>query len=423
MKTPIYRAGQLVNIPSCLLNGEASKGFTTQCQILYPFEDGRYFVRVCKTGGYAVVEEKDFSTYPEYDQEKPAERSRIRIVFFGNGLFALPTLKMLVSKGYDVAAVVTMVDKPSGRGKKLKPSPVKVYAESMGILVLQPDNLKSSEFQQQIKQLNATLGVVVEYCKLPYEVFSIPKWGTINLHSSLLPMYRGASTITSAIKDGSNLTGVTTFFINSGLDKGRIINNLGVEIAFRDSAEDVHIRLRNFGAEMMDDAIQRVAHSAKGIPQSDLLCDFIMPSHAPKLYRKDAEIRWCDSAENVYNFIRAHSSVVGGQFFPKEPAIAGSVPTAWTSVRMLGDDSSMDMKIHKALITEIPRGMHAPGEMFRDGDELMIACNDKLLAIDILQWPGKQRMTAKEFMNGYRDVCKGFCNPVPNEEEISAIEK
>lgn len=418
MKPPIYRAGQLVNIPSCLLHGEASKGFTAQCQILYPFEDGRYFVRVCKTGGYAVVDETDFSTYPEYDQEKPAARRHIRIVFFGNGLFALPTLKMLVSYGYDVAAVVTMVDKPSGRGNKLKPSPVKVYAESMGIMVYQPDDLKSTEFKQQIKQLNPTLGVVVEYCKLPYEIFNIPKWGTINLHSSLLPMYRGASTITSAIKDGSDLTGITTFFINSGLDKGRIINNLGVEIAFKDSAEDVHDRLRRLGAIMVDDAIQRIAHSAKGIPQSDLYCDFIKPSHAPKIYRKDAEIRWCDSAENVYNFIRAHSSILEGQYFPKELAIAGTVPTAWTSLTLLEADSAIDVKIHKASLTEIPRGFRAPGEWFWENGNLMVACKDKLLSIDILQLPNKNRMTAKEYHNGFRGVCKGFCeltNPLQDE--------
>lgn len=410
MKTPKYHCGQLVNVIGCHIGELFINDFLVQCRILCPIDDGSYFVRVEKTDSYSIVEEDSISAYPDYDQEKPADRNQIRIVFFGNGLFALPTLKLLVGQGYDVAAVVTMEDKPCGRGNKVSSSPVKTYAESQGIMVYQPRNLDSDDFIQTIRDMNPTIGVVVEYRILPQSLFKIPKWGVVNLHSSLLPMYRGASTITSAIKDGCGMTGVTTFLINSGLDKGNIINNLATFIGDNDSAEDIHIQLRTNGAMMVDDAIQRIAYGSHGIPQSQLICDFIKPSHAPKLYRKDAYIPWCDSADRVHNFIRAHSSMIGGEDYPKTPAIAGSVPIAWTALKMIDSDSTTDVKIHKSCKTGIPRGYHAPGEWFWQDGRLMVACQDNLISVDILQLPGKKRMTAKEYHNGLRIACKGFCN-------------
>ncbi len=216
------------------------------------------------------------------------------------------------------------------------------------------------------------------------------------------------------------MTGVTTFVIDKGVDTGKIINNLGIYIGPEESAEEVHIRLRNFGADIMDDAIQRIGHSCNGVPQSELVCDFFQPSHAPKLYRKDAFIRWTDSAEVVHNFIRAHSSVICGEQYPKSPAIAGSVPTAWTSVKMLESDSATDIKIHKASLTDIPRDFRSPGEWFWENGKLMVACWDKLLSIDILQLPNKKRMTAKEYHNGFRGACKGFCTLTIENEEITS---
>lgn len=409
MKAHRYRVGQRVNVVGYCAGEQFDNQFFVPCRILWPDEDGNYLVMVNQTDGYSIVPEDSISAYPEYDADKPSDRKKIRIVFFGNGQFALPTLKKLIEWGYDVAAVVTMEDKPCGRGNKICQSPVKTYAESMGILVYQPNDLKSGAFLDLIRSINPTLGVVVEYSILPPELFRIPKWGFINLHSSLLPMYRGASTITSAIKDGCTLTGVTTFLIDSGMDTGGIINNCGIYVGDNESAEDVHVRLRITGAEIMDDAIQRVAHSCGCIPQDSLVCDFLHPCHAPKLYRKDAFIPWCDSAKNVYNFIRAHSSVLSGRLYPKNPAIAGSVPTAWTTLSMLGSDSSTDVKIHKASLTGIPSGLRAPGEWFWENGKLMVACQDSLLSIDILQLPNKNRMTAKEYRNGFRGVCKGFC--------------
>lgn len=405
MKIPIYRVGQTVQIPSCLLNGNGDSNMLTEAMVLHPNEDGTYFLRLKKSGGYIVVDETEISAYPERDIDKPMPRNGIRIVFFGNGQFALPTLQMLVEKGYDVAAVVTMEDKPCGRNKQLRPSAVKVYAESMGILVFQPHKLDSQRFLRHVRNLHATLGVVVEYRILPPVLFQMPKWGTINLHSSLLPMYRGASTIASAIKDGNAMTGVTTFILEKGVDTGNIINNLGIAIDKEDCAEDVHRKLKTAGASMVDDAIQCIAHSCAPVPQAELICDFITPSYAPKIHRRDCIINWNNPADKVYDFIRAHSPI----------------PSAWTNLVMLGTSTPVAVKIYKTEKTGIPSGYRAPGELFWQDRKLMIACKDELLSVLVLQTPGKRRMTAIEFFNGFRGACKGFCqmskdyptNPTP----------
>lgn len=417
MKAPRYRVGQTVQVVGHRAGELFNNEFFVPCTILHPNDDGTYFACVNKTGGYTLVDESDISAYPEYDPDKPYVRNRISVLFFGNGLFALPTLRMLLEQGYNVVGVVTMEDKPCSRGRELCPSPVKKYAVSKGLPVYQPRKLDSDEFIRHIQALQPTIGVVVEYQILPKELFTIPIWGTINLHSSLLPMYRGASTITSAIKDGNTLTGVTTFYINAGLDKGSVINNLGVDIRETDSAEDVHIRLRNAGAIMVDDAIQRVAHSCRGIPQSDLICDFIKPSHAPKIYRKDAFIPWLESAKRVYDFIRAHSSIFQDWHYSLNPAIASQIPTAWTSLKLISSQSEIDVKIHKASKTGIPRGHHGPGEWFWQNGKLMVACMDELLSVDVLQMAGKNKMTAKEYHNGLREACKGFCNLYDSNDE------
>ncbi len=407
MKPPVYRVGQTVQVPSSLFSEIKTDAFFTDCQILYANEDGTYFVRINRTSGYAVIKETDISTYPETDYAKPRQRNQIRIVFFGNGRFALPTLKMLVERGYDVAAVVTMEDKPCGRGNKIVSSPVKTLAESLDILVYQPRKLNSNRFLRHIHNLHATLGVVVDYEILPASLFRIPKWGTLNLHSSLLPMYRGASTITSAIKDGNTMTGVTTFLLDERVDTGNVINNLAVGIGENDTAGDVHHKLGNVGAVMVDDAIQRIAHSCRPVSQSDIICTFIQPSHAPKLYRKDCYIPYHLKADKVHDFIRAHSSLTATD--KNDSRVRDIVPTSWVDVQMIDAGAPITIKIHKAAKTGIPRGFRAPGELFWQDCTLYLACADELLSVDVLQLPGKRRMTAVEFRNGYRRACKGFC--------------
>lgn len=380
---------------------------SVKCRVLYPYADGRYFVNVIQTGGYTHIHENDINfPFPEIEIEShPADRKRIRIVFFGNGHFALPTLKYLIAKGYDVCAVVTMPDKPQGRGKQLKPSAVKEYAQEVGIPVYQPLKLDGYYFRMRLQNLQPTIGVVVEFRILPKCTYGIPKWGTINLHSSLLPQYRGASTIASAIKDGNTQTGVTTFILDEKVDTGNIINNLAVPIYTADSAKDVHDRLKKAGAVMVDDAIQRIAHSCNTVPQNDLICDFISPSYAPKIKRMDCQIPWWKSTREVYDFIRSLSPI----------------PTAWTSLRWLGTETTVNLKIYRAVISHTLKAEHAPGELFIKDGKIYIACGDGVLSIKELQMPNKKRMTAREFLCGYRGIGKGFCVSLPNITDAKSM--
>lgn len=394
MRLPKFRVGQTVKVASSLVSLDKTEhGELIPCRVLFPRVDGTYFVEVPLTGGYAVVEEVNIHAETEEVVNGVIMASGIRVLFFGNGLFALPTLKMLVERGYNVVGVVTMDDKPSRRGGELHPSPVKDYAQQCDIPVFHPNKIDSQRFRRKLYALKADIGVIVEYKLLPHSVYSIPKWGTLNLHSSLLPMYRGASTIASAIKNGDALTGVTTFMLNNGIDTGGIINNMAVPIWEEDNAADVHCRLRTIGADMVNDAIMRVAHGATPVTQQSLISDFIEPSYAPKLYRKHCRIPWWKPTKEVYNFIRALSPL----------------PTAWTSVRMLGKETPVNVKIYQTATTGIPRGVHAPGELLWLNRKLMVACGDELLSVEVLQMPGKGHMTALEFYNGFRGACKGFC--------------
>lgn len=404
MKAPLYRVGQHVDaIPNEIPHDQNSP--YARCFILQAHEDGNYFVRVEKTGGYAIVSERDIVSAPEMDLlGHPYDRKGIRIVFFGNGQFALPALKYLVKSEYDVCCAVTMPDKPQGRGKRLKPSAVKEYAISQGIPVFQPLKLDAYYFRMQLEHLNPTIGVVVEFRILPICTFGIPKWGTINLHSSLLPQYRGASTIASAIQNGDTMTGVTTFLINRSVDTGHIINNLAVPILETDTAKDVHDRLKTVGAVMVDDAIQRIAHGCSYIPQEDLICDFITPSYAPKIRKNGCAIPWWKPTRFVYDFIRSLSPT----------------PGAWTTLKWLGAESADNIKIYKTCITDMAKGEHSPGELFIKDGKIYIACSDGVLSIDELQMPNKKRMTTQEFICGYRGIGKGFCISLPKDGSIQA---
>lgn len=398
MKPPKYRVGQTIYTYSknVCINTEQS---TVACRILYPVIDGSYFVKVISTGGYVMLKESQIIGTPEYtNDDVPIQPKYVHIVFFGNGLFALPTLKLLVQRGYVISAVVTMPDKPQGRGHQPKASAIKEYALAHNIPVLQPTDLSSDDFCKTIDAMMPNLGVVVDFRILPRRLYIIPAWGTINLHSALLPQYRGASTIASAIRDGNTLTGVTTFYLQPQVDVGDVINNLAVPIEDDDTAADVHLKLRNAGATMVEDAILRIFYNCMPVPQSELVCDFLQPSYAPKLHKSDCQIPWHKSARDVYNFIRALSPV----------------PTAWTKLKMIGEDKAVNAKIYKASITDVPTGEHAPGELFQHKRMLCIACRDYALSIESILLPGKKRMTALEFLNGFRKSCKGFCEPVPN---------
>lgn len=388
-------AGDICLIPTDQLEGGAYANHFTPGKVIIAYADGSYLVRLTETGAYLVAEKgvaRGKNTLG--DSLAKLVPSETRVVFFGNGKFALPTLRMLVNKGFNVVGVVTMEDKPTGRGGEIRKSTIKQYAEELGLKIFQPTDLHSRRFQLRIAALKADIGVIAEYSILPYELFSLPTHGTINLHSSLLPMYRGASTIATSIMNGDSVTGVTTFVLDKGVDTGGIIANLATEIPTDATAEEMMHHLAEIGAELVYESIALRIFTGKAVPQDVLACEFLPESYAPKLHRKDCRVRWTQSAKAVHDFIRALSPV----------------PCAWTSVKFLGKDRPLNLKIYSASLTGIQRGGHVAGELFWQGKRLYVACSDELLSLELVQLPNKRRMSALDLRNGHRGALKGFCS-------------
>lgn len=383
MKRPLFRAGQIIK---CRNIDTIKNKESVSCQIIKANDDSTYLVRIKDNDTYSVVEDKDIETPSEMPH---IDVNNTKIIFFGNGYFALPTLKTIFDNGYEIKAVVTMPDFKDRRTGKLTSSPIKQFAEEYGITVLQPSNLKDPKFIKRLYKIPADIGVVVEYGLLPKAVYAYPKFGTINLHSSLLPAYRGASTIASAIRNNEPETGVTTFILNDGIDTGNIINNLCVPIFEEDNAFDVRDRLSEKGALMVDSAIRTVIGGFSTTPQSVFETPFSPASYAPKLTRNDCAINWRIDALDVHNHIRSIS--------PK--------PTAWTQV-ILNDGKSFEpirVNILQTAITEIKTSGKF-GLFETDGKRLYVSCGDYKIEILTLQIEGKKKMTSTEFLNGWRGL-------------------
>lgn len=311
---------------------------------------------------------------------------KIRIVFFGTPEFAVESLKRLVEEGCDIAAVVTMPDKPAGRGHKLLESDVKQYAVSQGLRVLQPVKLKSPEFVDELRAIDADLFIVIAFRMLPEAVWSMPRLGTFNLHASLLPRYRGAAPINWAVINGDTETGVTTFFLKHEIDTGDIIGRHTAPIYPEDNVGDVHDRLMAIGAEMVSETVRAIENgtvSTEPQPEGDFV-------PAPKIFKDTCRIDWSRNALEIHNLVRGLSPY----------------PAAWTTfVDARTPGKSVDLKIYATQLTERerPAGM-APGsvEVHRDG--LAVACGDFMLEILSVQPAGKKRMEGGSFVRGYEPV-------------------
>ena len=302
---------------------------------------------------------------------------RLRIIFMGTPEFAVASLKRLIESKSNVIAVITVPDKPAGRGQKLVSSPVKLYAEQIGIPVLQPEKLKNPEFIEHLKSLKADLQVVVAFRMLPEVVWSMPKYGTFNLHGSLLPQYRGAAPINWAIINGERETGVTTFFIEKEIDTGKIIFKDVEPIHPQDDAGTVYERLMEKGAQLVVQTVEAI--EAGKYPQEDQDESNEIKS-APKIFRETCEINWDQSVERAYNFIRGLSPY----------------PAAWTML------NGLSCKIFK---TEISDSNEAgePGSYSTDGKTyLNFKAADGWVSVKILQLEGKKRMEIGEFLRGNR---------------------
>lgn len=312
-----------------------------------------------------------------------------RIVFMGTADFAVPSLEALVKAGYNVAAVVTMPDKPMGRGHRLRPSQVKVKALELGIDVLQPEKLSSQDFIDKLNEINPDLGVVVAFRMLPREVWSLPEMGTINLHSSLLPQFRGAAPINRAIMAGKKETGVSCFLLKHEIDMGDILQRRSTQIGKDENAGELHDRLMIIGAELLVDTVDKYfKDEIKPIPQEELQTDEeLLP--APKIFKEDCKINWNKSKEEIHNFVRGLSP------YPLAWAELSIENQPETSYKIFEIDPDQEVEIpHKA----------KPGDCFSiRNKELFVKCKDGAVRLTRLQAPGKKPMRDTDILNGLRN--------------------
>ena len=315
------------------------------------------------------------------------KKDNLRIVFMGTPEFAVETLQALVEHQYNVVAVVTQPDKPVGRhGSVLQPSAVKQYAQKKGIPVLQPEKMKGPEFLRQLKKWNANLQVVVAFRMLPEIVCDMPQYGTFNVHAALLPQYRGAAPINWAVINGEKQTGVTTFFLDKDIDTGRIIMQKTFDIPDTANVEYVYDGLMHLGAQICletPDKIIAADGHPESLPQEEL---FKRLYEAPKLFKDICEIDWNRPCKRIYDFIRGLSPY----------------PGAWTSL-MGPNGKTVDLKIFKTTKTEKLVGMK-PGIIVLYKGVLYITTADYLLQIDELQLAGRERMKARDFLNGNKNI-------------------
>ena len=321
----------------------------------------------------------------------------------GTPEFAVKSLKALVENNYNVVAVITMPDKPAGRGYKLQASPVKQYAIEKGLTVLQPENLKDESFLVQLKELRIDLQVVVAFRMLPEVVWSMPSKGTFNLHSSILPQYRGAAPINWAIINGEKETGVTTFFLSHEIDTGDIIFREKTTITNSDNAETLHDRLMVMGAQLVLKTVNAVIEgSVTSIPQDELYANKIELKPAPKIFKDDCRVNWNKDTEVIFNFIRGLSPY----------------PAAWTELHRPETDEVLRVKLFASMLSEevdsedLKNGATTQdneattlenGSITTDNKSyLNVLTANGFLAITDLQLSGKKRMNVIDFLNGYK---------------------
>lgn len=305
-----------------------------------------------------------------------SDRSAYRIVFFGTPEFATASLNALVEAGFDVCAVVTALDKPQGRSKKRIPSDVKKFAVDNGIKILQPANLKSPAFVEELKKMEANAFVVVAFRMLPEKVWSMPQDGTINIHGSLLPKYRGAAPIHWAVIAGEEESGVTAFRLQHAIDTGGIIKQAKAPIADTDTTGVVYHRLMKLGAQTIVETMDEIRKGTAIVtPQNEAEV-----SHAPKIQKEDAYIDFQQDVWTVYNFIRGMSPV----------------PCAWTRM------GEKHFKIYFASYERVEHDEY-PGTLKIEDDEMHIYVQNGIIKPIDVQLEGKKRMTTEAFLLGMRE--------------------
>ena len=302
----------------------------------------------------------------------------VRIVFMGTPDFAVTILKHLVDNNYNIVGVITAADKPAGRGRKLNESDVKKYALSKNLNILQPKNLKNEDFLEELKALNADLQIVVAFRMLPEAVWKMPKFGTFNLHASLLPQYRGAAPIHWAIINGETKTGVTTFFIDDKIDTGEIILQEEIAILNNETVGTLHDKLMFLGADLVAKTIDLISDGniiTKKQPE-------LQEKSAPKLNPENTKVDWTATLDTIYNKIRG----------------LNPFPAAWTIIK--NDDEEISAKIY-SIQKEITEHEFAIGKIITTKKEMKVAVNNGFIIIDEIKLSGKKKMDVKSLLNGY----------------------
>jgi len=311
-------------------------------------------------------------------------KKELKIVYMGTPDFAVESLRALVEGGYNVVGVITMPDKPAGRGQKIQYSPIKQYALSQNLPLLQPEKLKDSVFLEQLESWNADLQIVVAFRMLPEVVWNMPCLGTFNLHASLLPQYRGAAPINWAIINGEKETGITTFFLTHEIDTGKVISQEKITIADTDNAEVIHDKLMLLGAQLVIKTVDDILNDCvKPISQDEMNNTNQELKPAPKIFKETCKIDWNQNTKEVYDFIRGLSPY----------------PTAWTELTT----SKGEILSLKVFETEKIKQEHQleAGTLVSDGKkQIDISTKDGFIRLKSIQQAGKKRMTAEDFLRG-----------------------
>lgn len=293
----------------------------------------------------------------------------------GTPEFAVESLKILVENKYNIVAVITAPDRPKGRGQKLSISPVKEYALTQNIPILQPTNLKSPDFNEELKSYNANLQVVVAFRMLPEVVWAMPEYGTFNLHASLLPEYRGAAPINWAIMNGETETGVTTFFIKHEIDTGSVILQDREPILETDNVGSLYQRLMEKGATIVLKTVEQIKDQSYELKVQDESGGL---KHAPKLFKEDCEVNWSGSSKQIYDFVRGLSPY----------------PAAWTTF------NGKTFKIFELQIAEKSMTGNTGSVQSNGKDEILVKTGDGVVSVLDLQLQGKKRMHTIDFLRG-----------------------
>lgn len=316
------------------------------------------------------------------------DQNSLRIVYMGTPEFAVAPLNALIEEGCNVVGVITNPDKPAGRGQKIQESAVKKYALEKGLPILQPEKFRNETFLSELKALNADLQVVVAFKMLPEMVWNMPKFGTLNLHASLLPHYRGAAPINWAIMNGDKESGISTFLLQKEIDTGNVIFQEKVSIGENDNLETLHDNLMEIGSNLVVKTVRAIeANDYPQIPQEDLISEGEELKIAPKIFKDDCKINWSAPIANIHNHIRGLSPY----------------PAAWTELSD-SNDKKVAVKVYAAN-KESESHSYPIGTLLSDKKTyLKVAVEGGFLNLTTIQMAGKKRMHIEDFLRGFQQI-------------------